>query len=152
MASPVKRRPTTSVSICAAGVPERRELGLARPTCLEVAGPVDARAPQAKVLLRVSLPDSVVVFCNECVDGMRRTMAAARLIGEARSIRSPAPAVCRIAPQLSGDGSRFPSGPSGTPPTMGPYPSADPPMRNPITGSAACPKTGHTAALNPAAP
>jgi hypothetical protein len=29
------------------------------------------------------MPDSAVVFCNECVDGMRRTMAAPWFIDEA---------------------------------------------------------------------
>lgn len=36
-----------------------------------------------KVMLKVPLPDSVVFLCNDCIDQMRRTVAAAWLIGEA---------------------------------------------------------------------
>jgi hypothetical protein len=69
----------------------RRQLELARPARLEAVRPDDQNLcsrcrkgrSDVKVVLKVPMADSVLFFCNDCIDQMRRTVAAAWLIGEA---------------------------------------------------------------------
>jgi hypothetical protein len=69
----------------------RQFVELARPARLEAVGPDDQNRcsrcrkgrSDVKVVLKVPMADSVLFLCNDCIDQMRRTVAAAWFIGEA---------------------------------------------------------------------
>jgi hypothetical protein len=70
----------------------RRQLELAQRSAQPKAVGPDDQSPcslcrkgraEVKVMLKVPLPDFLLFLCNDCIDQMRRTVAAAWLIGEA---------------------------------------------------------------------